>query len=92
MGAALLDNSSLAWAGEGPEEESGRFTPGDEALLRFAAAAETLETDFWDRYNELGGVQNNEFPGGGGTGNPSCNSRTFSARYGYATVHPRQHR
>ena len=72
MGAALLGNSSLAWAGEGPEEESGRLTPGDAALLRFAVAAEALETDVWDQYNELGGVQDNEFPGGGGTGNPSC--------------------
>jgi hypothetical protein len=71
MGAALLGNSSLAWAGEGPEEKSGRLTPGDAALLRFAAAAETLETDFWVQYNELGGVQDNEFSGGGGTGNPA---------------------
>jgi hypothetical protein len=38
-------------------------------MLRFAAAAEILETDFWDQYNELGGVQDKEFPGGGGTGN-----------------------
>jgi len=70
-GAALLSNGSLAWAEKGPEEKSGRLTRGDAALLRFAAAAETLETDFWDQYNELGGVQDNEFPGGGGTGNPA---------------------
>ena len=69
MTAALIGNSSLAWAERGPEEKSGRLTPGDAALLRFAAAAETLETDFWVQYNELGGVQDNEFPGGGGTGN-----------------------
>ena len=36
---------------------SGRLTRGDAALLRFAAAAEILETDFWVQYNELGGVQ-----------------------------------
>jgi hypothetical protein len=71
MGATLLGNSSLAWAEKGPEEKSGRLTPGDAALLRFAAAAEILETDFWVQYNELGGVQDNEFPGGGGTGNPA---------------------
>jgi hypothetical protein len=70
MGAALLTNSSLTWAEKGPEEHSGRLTPGDAALLRFAAAAEILETDFWVQYNELGGVQDNEFPGGDGTGNP----------------------
>jgi Ferritin-like domain len=70
-GAGLLVNSSSAFAKEGPEEHSGRLTRGDAALLRFAAAAEILETDFWVQYNELGGVQDNEFPGGGGTGNPA---------------------
>lgn len=68
--AALLENALPLLAEEGPEEHSGRLTPGDAALLRFAAAAEILETDFWVQYNELGGVQDNEFPGGGGTGNP----------------------
>jgi len=38
-------------------------------LLRFPAALELLEADFWIQYNELGGVQDHEFPGGGGTGN-----------------------
>src|SRR6266853_4340607 len=71
VGAGLLGNSSSVLAEKGPEEHSGRLTPGDAALLRFAAAAETLETDFWDQYNELGGVQDNEFPGGGGSGNPA---------------------
>src|SRR5437899_1620424 len=71
VGAGLLADSSSALAEKGPEEHSGRLTPGDAALLRFAAAAETLETDFWDQYNELGGVQDNEFPGGGGSGNPA---------------------
>jgi hypothetical protein len=71
MGAALLTNSSLSWAEKGPKEHSGRLTPGDAALLRFAAAAEILETDFWVQYNELGGVQDNEFPGGDGSGNPA---------------------
>ena len=71
VGAALLGKSSLAWAEKGPEEKSGRLTRGDAALLRFAAAAETLETDFWVQYNELGGVQDNEFPGGGGSSNPA---------------------
>jgi hypothetical protein len=52
------------------EENHGGITRGDAALLRFAAAAEILETDFWVQYNELAGVQDNEFPGGGGTGNP----------------------
>ena len=70
-GIGLLTDTSPLLAERGPEEHSGRLTPGDAALLRFAAAAEILETDFWVQYNELGGVQDNEFPGGGGTGNPA---------------------
>ena len=66
MGAGLLANSSSVFAQEGPEEHSGRLTPGDAALLRFAAAAEILETDFWVQYNELGGIQDSEVPGGSG--------------------------
>src|ERR1700722_18099677 len=46
----------------------GALTKGDAALLRFAAAAEILEADFWIQYNELGGVQDSQVPGG--TGNP----------------------
>jgi hypothetical protein len=68
MGAALLTNTSLAFAEKGPEEHSGGLTKGDAALLRFAAAAEILETDFWVQYNELGGVQDSEVPGGTGNG------------------------
>ncbi len=64
MGAGLLSGSSPVFA---PEEKSGRLTPGDAAMLRFAAAAEIIETDFWVQYNELGGVPNtNEVPGGSG--------------------------
>src|SRR5437899_7582151 len=71
VGTGLLAQTSSAFAQEGPEEHSGRLVRADAALLRFAAAAEILETDFWVQYNELGGVQDNEFPGGGGTGNPA---------------------
>jgi hypothetical protein len=70
-GAGFLATTSSALAERGPEEHSGRLTKGDAALLRFAAAAEILETDFWVQYNELAGVQDNEFPGGGGGGNPA---------------------
>ena len=70
--AGLLANPSSVLAEDGREEEhGGRLTSGDAALLRFAAAAEILETDFWVQYNELAGVQDNEFPGGGGSGNPA---------------------
>jgi hypothetical protein len=50
-------------------EASGALTAGDAAILRFLAALETLETDFWQQYNELGGVQDSEVPGG--SGNPA---------------------
>ena len=43
-----------------------RLTKGDEAILRFLSAAEILETDLWQQYNELGGIQDSEVPGGSG--------------------------
>src|SRR6266487_3302576 len=65
IGAGLLANGLPAFA----EADSSSLTPGDEAILRFLAALETLETDFWQQYNELGGVQDSEVPGG--SGNPT---------------------
>ncbi len=62
VGAGLLANGS-------PVFGRGGLTRGDAALLRFAAAAEILESDFWVQYNELGGVQDGEVPGG--SGNPA---------------------
>jgi Ferritin-like domain len=59
IGAGLLTSIRTA-------EASGGLTPGDASLLRFAAAAEILEADFWIQYNELGGVQDGEVPGGTG--------------------------
>ncbi len=61
--------SGLPAFGDERGEGSGRLTKGDAAMLRFAAAAEILETDFWVQYNELGGIQDREVPGG--TGNPA---------------------
>ncbi len=69
VGAGLLTDTLSALAEDGPEEHSGRLTPGDAALLRFAAAAEIIETDFWVQYNELAGIQDSEVPGG--SGNPA---------------------
>jgi Ferritin-like domain len=68
VGVGLLANSSSVSAQEEHDEHRGRITKGDAALLRFAAAAEILETDFWVQYNELGGIQDSEVPGG--SGNP----------------------
>jgi len=41
-------------------------TFGDISILRFLAALEILETDLWDQYNELGGIQDSEATGGSG--------------------------
>src|SRR6266700_5277148 len=59
IGVGLLGDTRTA-------EASGGLTPGDAALLRFPAALELLEADFWIQYNELGGVQDDEVPGGTG--------------------------
>src|SRR5258708_22689146 len=64
VGAGLLTDSPVLLAQEGPEEHSGRLSKGDAALLRFAAAAEILETAFWAQYNELGGIQATQVPAG----------------------------
>ena len=48
---------------------SGGLTKGDAAILRFLAAAEIIETDLWQQYNELAGIQDTEVPGG--SGNPA---------------------
>jgi Ferritin-like domain len=63
-GVGFLANGSSVFAEE--EERSGHLTRGDAALLRFAAAAEILETDFWVQYNELCGIPDKEVPGGTG--------------------------
>jgi hypothetical protein len=45
----------------------GGLNAGDAAILKFLAAAEIIETDLWQQYNELGGVQDSEVPGGSGS-------------------------
>ena len=51
LGAGLL-NANLAFA----EGTGSAVTKGDVAILRFLSAAEILETDLWQQYNELGGI------------------------------------
>src|SRR5437764_14698262 len=63
-GAALFNAASKAFGQEEAIETAIR--PGDAALLRFPAALEILEADFWIQYNELGGVQDSQVPGGSG--------------------------
>ena len=66
VGAGALGAKLIA---DLPEAEaSGGLTRGDAAILRFLAAAEILETDLWQQYNELAGIQDGEVPGG--SGNP----------------------
>src|SRR5215469_3667716 len=67
MGAGLLTHSSPLLA------QGAAISAGDAALLRFAAAAEILESDFWVQYNELGGIPDTEVPGG--TGNKMYTSK-----------------
>jgi hypothetical protein len=59
LGAGLLGEVGVAVA-------SGGMTRGDAAILRFLAALEMIETDLWQQYNELGGIQDREVPGGSG--------------------------
>src|SRR5947199_433584 len=49
------------------EAESSSLTRGDVAILQFLAAVEIIESDLWQQYNELGGIQDSEVPGGSGS-------------------------
>jgi len=51
------------------DRQEGNLTHGDIAVLRFLSAAEQIETDLWQQYSELGGVQDGEVSGVNG-GNP----------------------
>src|SRR5712691_9705414 len=66
LGAGTIGAGRLL-ADASPPFASGGLTPGDAAILRFLAAAEILETDAWQQYNELGGIQDSEVPGGSGS-------------------------
>src|SRR6516164_3828336 len=61
IGSALIANylPSAALAADA-------VTSGDVSILRFLSALEILETDLWQQYNELGGIQDQEVPGGTG--------------------------
>src|SRR2546425_8217864 len=71
VSAGLLSSALPAIATMAParirQQASGGLTAGDAAILRMLAAAEILETDFWRQYNELGGIQDSEVPGGSGS-------------------------
>jgi hypothetical protein len=62
IGAAVLGDPlpSAAFDDDG-------ITHGDISILRFLAALEIIETDLWEQYNEFGGIQDTELPGGSGS-------------------------
>ena len=64
VGAGAIGASRLLTAPSA--SASGGLTKGDVAILQFLAAAELLEADLWEQYNELGGIQDSERPGGTG--------------------------
>src|SRR5689334_8310032 len=59
LGAGVLASAPAAFA-------KGSLGAGDAAILRFLSAAEILETDLWQQYNELCGIQDREVKGGSG--------------------------
>ncbi|HTA29465.1 MAG TPA: twin-arginine translocation signal domain-containing protein, partial [Candidatus Cybelea sp.] len=61
VGTGLLVRGKPALA-----QAQGSLTEGDAAILQFLAAGEALEADFYTQYNELGGIQDDEVPGGTG--------------------------
>jgi hypothetical protein len=66
-GAATAGTALLACA-TAASGQTGNLAAGDAAMLQFLAAGEAIEADFYTQYNELGGIQDGEVPGG--TGNP----------------------
>jgi hypothetical protein len=56
----LLVNDARAQSAQsqGSQRSSGRLSRGDVAILRLLAAAELIEADLWQQYEELGGVSN----------------------------------
>src|SRR5919198_779320 len=64
VGGGLLTDGLPVFAQE-PErgDLTTGITRGDVAILTFLAAAESIESDLWIQYNELGGVHDSEVPG-----------------------------
>jgi hypothetical protein len=58
VGAGLLSSGLRALAET--DHKGPAITKGDIAILQFLAAAEIIESDLWEQYTELGGVQDAE--------------------------------
>jgi len=65
VGAGLLPFAHVTSA-FASSSSSSTLSEGDAAILRFLAAAEIIESDLWQQYNELGGIQDGEEPSGSG--------------------------
>jgi hypothetical protein len=66
LGTALLATGRSVFAQSQGGDPNSEPTEGDIAILRFLAAGEILEADFWTQYNELAGIPDREVPGGSG--------------------------
>jgi hypothetical protein len=67
VGAGAAGTGLLTGALPALAKTNSGLTSGDAAILRFLSALEILETDLWQQYNELGGIQDSEVPGGSGS-------------------------
>jgi Ferritin-like domain len=63
-GAATVGSGLFGRAQAQGTPSGGSLIQGDADILRFLAAGEALEADFYTQYNELGGIQDSEVPGG----------------------------
>jgi hypothetical protein len=66
LAAAGAIGTGLLARGTAASAQPPGLTAGDTAILQFLAAGEALEADFYTQYNELGGIQDSEEPGGSG--------------------------
>jgi hypothetical protein len=60
--AAGVGMSASPASADFDDMDDGPITKGDAAILRFLAAAEIIESDLWQQYNELGGVNGGSTP------------------------------
>jgi hypothetical protein len=68
-GATLLPTSALLVTGGSAQQADLMAKSGSRKERKNGGLAEILETDLWQQYNELGGIQDSEVPGG--TGSPA---------------------
>jgi hypothetical protein len=58
LSAGILTQAKPLFAEDNDRDHDRKLDRGDVAILRFLAAAELIETDLWDQYTELSGVDN----------------------------------